>query len=271
MERSEREFGPGSVTAPPKSLARPLSSQAAREKNAEERIRSLLWRYQPEFVLAGSLEILFTRNSSTLVSLSQRKGHGTLRLHVLFSSAPAGVLEDVIRFCFTCKDQAQSKILRSRILDYVGENRNQAIATVTRPVCYAPEGSIYDLEEILWHVIREYVPERRLKRTRPSIGWSKRATTELMGKWIETPREEANIIVINRLLDDERVPSYYIEYIVYHELLHDLFSISRSHGRWVKHSPEFQTREKTYPLYARAREWETRKLHSLSTSENAAK
>ena len=258
------------MAASAKSLALPLGSQAAREEGAEERIRSLLWRYQPEFVLAGSLKVLFTRNSSTLVSLSQRKGYGTLRLHVLFSSAPAGVLEDVIRFCFTCQDQAQSKILRSRILDYVGENRSQAIATAAKPICCAPEGSVYDLEEVLWHVIREYVPERRLKRTRPNIGWSRRPTTELMGKWIETPRKEANIIVINRLLDDDRVPSYYIEYIVYHELLHDLFSISRSHGRWVKHSPEFQARERIYPPYARAREGETRELQSLTASENAA-
>ena len=263
------------MAAPPKSRALesfpPPGSQAAGEERAEERIRSLLWRYQPEFVLARSLEILFTRNSSTLVSLSQKKGAGILRLHVLFRSAPVGVLADVIRFCFACRDQAQSKIFRSRILDYVGENRNQAIATVSRPTYRAPEGSVYDLEKILRRVIRKHVPERRLKRTRPIIGWSRRTTTELMGKWIETPPDEANVILINRLLDDERVPSCYIEYIVYHELLHDLFSISRSHGRWVKHSAEFQAREKTHPLYAMAREWEAHELQSLTTSENAAR
>ena len=66
MERRERARG--AVALPSR-----LEPQADREANAEKKIRSLLWRYQPEFVLAGNLDIVFTRSSNTPVSLSQRQ------------------------------------------------------------------------------------------------------------------------------------------------------------------------------------------------------
>lgn len=273
MKRSEREHAVSILPPRRKNRAGGITSpgraQITREESAEAKIRSMLWRYQPEFVLAGNLEIIFTRNSNTPVSLSQRQGSGTLRLHILFSRAPASILEDVIRFCFASGNREESRSLKARILDYVGENRRQTIATMSGPGHFQAKGMIYDLDNVLRQVIRKYVPERRLKNSRPAIGWSKRPAARLMGKWIETPPEEPNVILINRLLDNERVPSYYLEYIVYHELLHDIFSIHRSHGRWVRHPAEFQAREKACPLYAGAREWEISELQALVTTENA--
>ena len=134
MERRERERGVA-------DLPSRLEPQADREANAEKKIRSLLWRHQPEFVLAGNLDIVFTRSSNTPVSLSQRQGSGTLRLHVLFTKAPDSVLEDVIRFCFARGNRIEAKNLKTRILDYVGENRHQTIATMSEPGPFSPKGN----------------------------------------------------------------------------------------------------------------------------------
>ena len=273
MRRSERESGLAVATAPgrARTIAPSRGERRTGEKRTEETVRALLWRYNSEIVFGGSLEIKFTRNSSTLVSLSQRRGIGILRLHQLFCKAPAELLGDVIRLCFSNTGRSHSRMIRSRILDYIGANRHLAIATMSTPRYCMPGGRVYDLEKILRRVIRKLVPERRLKSSRPAIGWSRQATTELMGKWIETPPTEPNVILINRLLDDERVPSCYIEFNVYHEILHDLFSISRSHGRWVQHSNEFLEREKAFPHYARVMEWETNELKSLTGCENVSR
>lgn len=240
------------------------------EKRTEEKVRALLWRYNSEIVFGGSLEIKFTRNSSSLISLIQRPGDGTLRLHELFCKAPTEILKDVICFFFGNENRTRSRVLRSRIEDYIGANRHLAVATRSTPGYCSPEGTVHDLERILSRVIRKYVPERRMKTSRPAIGWSRPAWTRLMGKWIETPPQRPNVILINRLLDDTRVPSYYLEFNVYHEILHDIFSISRARGRWVLHSAEFQKREKTFPLYARAMEWEANELQTLTSCEHAS-
>ena len=271
MRRSERETAltlePAPCSAPVTARAR--SSKRSEEKKTEEKVRALLWRYNSEIIFSGWLEIKFTRNSSSLVSLSQQPEGGTLRLHELFCKAPTELLKDVIRLCFSNIDRTHARMLRSRILDYIGANRHLAVATMSLPIYRGPQGNFYDLEKILKQVVRDHVPERRLKNSRPVIGWSRQATSKLMGKWIETPPREQNVILINRLLDDARVPSYYLEFNVYHEILHDLFSISRSRGRWVQHSAEFQKREKAFPLYAQAMEWEATELQNLVALENA--
>ena len=272
MRSSERETALAVKSAPgsAQATARSLPDKRKEEKRTEEKVRALLWRYNSEIIFGGSLEIKFTRNSSSLVSLSQHQGSGTLRLHELFCKAPTELLKDVIRLCFSNIDRAHARMLRSRIHDYIGANRHLAVATMSAPIYRRPQGSIYDLEEILKQVVREHVPERRLKNSRPAIGWSRQVTSKLMGKWIETPPMEKNVILINKLLDDARVPSYYLEFNVYHEILHDLFSISRAQGRWIQHSVEFQKREKSFPHYARALEWEATELQKLVTFEHAA-
>ena len=271
MRSSERETALAVKSAPGsgQATARSLPGKRKEEKRTEEKVRALMWRYNSEIIFGGYLEIKFTRNSSSLVSLSQHSIGGTLRLHELFCKAPTELLKDVIRLCFSNIDRTHARILRSRIHDYIGANRHLTVATMSAPDYRRPQGTIYDLEKILNQVVDEYIPERRLKNSRPAIGWSRQATSKLMGKWIETPPKEQNVILINRLLDDIRVPSYYLEFNVYHEILHDLFSISRARGRWVQHSADFQKREKAFPHYARAMEWETAELQNLVTCENA--
>ncbi len=268
MRRSERETALALEPGPRRAPTKP-SSKSSEEKKTEEKVRALLWRYNSEIIFSGWLEVLFTRNSSSLVSLSQKPEGGTLRLHQLFCKAPTELLKDVIRLCFSNIDRAHARMLRSRILDYIGANRHLALATMSAPIYRKAQGDIYDLEKVLKKVVGEHVPERRLKSSRPVIGWSRKATSKLMGKWIETPPGEQNIILINRLLDDPRVPSCYLEFNVYHEILHDLFSISRAGGRWIQHSAEFQKREKAFPFYTQALEWEATELQNLVALENA--
>ena len=269
MRRSERETALALEPAPRSAPMTARACKRSEEKKTEEKVRALLWRYNSEIIFSGWLDIKFTRNSSSLVSLSQQSEGGTLRLHELFCKAPTELLKDVIRLCFSNIDRDHARMLRSRVLDYIGANRHLAVATMSAPIYRRPQGSIYDLEKVLKQVVRDHVPERRLKNSRPVIGWSRQATSKLMRKWIETPPGEKNVILINRPLDDARVPSYYLEFNVYHEILHDLFSISRSRGRWVQHSAEFQKREKAFPCYAQAMEWEATELQNLVALENA--
>jgi hypothetical protein len=84
-----------------------------------------------------------------------------------------------------------------------------------------------------------------------------------MGKWIAMPEGSANVVVINRLLDSRRVPAYYLQYIVFHELLHEMIPIRRRGGRWVHHPVEFRRRERQFPAFERALSWERENIGKL--------
>ncbi len=74
-------------------------------------------------------------------------------------------------------------------------------------------------------------------------------------------QEEDRIIRINPRLDQEWVPRWFLEYILYHEMLHSVVpdEIGPS-GRRRFHTEKFYQREKEFPSYRRARRWEEENL-----------
>lgn len=76
-----------------------------------------------------------------------------------------------------------------------------------------------------------------------------------------TIQEEDRVIRINPWLDQPFVPRWFIEYIMYHEMLHAFVPDEiGSDGRRRVHTEEFYRREKEFPGYRRARRWEEENL-----------
>lgn len=72
-----------------------------------------------------------------------------------------------------------------------------------------------------------------------------------------TIQEEDRVIRINPWLDQRFVPPWFLEYILYHEMLHAVVpDETNSDGRRLVHTPEFNRREKEFRSYKRARKWE---------------
>ncbi len=65
-----------------------------------------------------------------------------------------------------------------------------------------------------------------------------------------------NLIKINPILDDLEVPDYFIEYIVYHEMLHAVCPPIKGIGRRRVHHKKFLEREKLFPSFEQAKAWE---------------
>ena len=67
------------------------------------------------------------------------------------------------------------------------------------------------------------------------------------------------MIRINPQLDAKKVPSYYMEFLVYHEMLHADIGIKNKNNRRIVHSGEFKKREKEFKQYEKAIEWEKKR------------
>jgi hypothetical protein len=76
-----------------------------------------------------------------------------------------------------------------------------------------------------------------------------------------TIQEEDRVIRINPRLDQEWVPLWFLQYVLYHEMLHSVVpdEIGPS-GRRRVHTEEFNRRERVFPGYRRARRWEEENL-----------
>jgi hypothetical protein len=72
-----------------------------------------------------------------------------------------------------------------------------------------------------------------------------------------TIQEEDRVIRINPWMDQSWVPRWFLEYIMYHEMLHSVVPDEVGPGgRRRVHTEEFNRREREFPGYRRARRWE---------------
>ncbi|VVB71050.1 Uncharacterised protein [uncultured archaeon] len=71
-----------------------------------------------------------------------------------------------------------------------------------------------------------------------------------------------NRIVISKSLDDERVPPYVVEFVLYHELLHSIIDVEFKAKRIV-HSKRFKEAEDKFKYKKESDEWINRNLSKL--------
>ena len=125
---------------------------------------------------------------------------------------------------------------------------------------FSQEGRYFDLQAIFDKLNARYFSATPLKDY--TITWGRRRRLPPREYFVfGTIQEEDRIIRIHPRLDADFVPSWFIEYVVYHEMLHSVVPDEPGdNGRRKVHTEEFGRRERQYYFYRRARQWEVDNL-----------
>ena len=76
-----------------------------------------------------------------------------------------------------------------------------------------------------------------------------------------TIQEEDRVIRVHPLLDRAFVPTWFLEYVIYHEMCHAVVKDEfDSAGRRIVHHEKFFTRERRFHWFRRAKAWEEENL-----------
>lgn len=115
-----------------------------------------------------------------------------------------------------------------------------------------PPGQCYNLQEIYNALNAQYF-ESKLNLNISWFGTGNIAKTRvLFGSY----HHRTKSIKINRFLDQANIPPYVVKFIVYHEMLHDIFPPKRKlNGRRSIHHQNFKEWEKQFPDYKIAKEF----------------
>ncbi|MBI4586124.1 MAG: hypothetical protein HY717_19105 [Planctomycetes bacterium] len=210
--------------------------------------------------LGMNARIIFTQNTSTMISKSERAGGLALRIHHMFRQAPAPLLRDLVDYFFDRESLRAHRAIRRRVMDFIALHREESLNPFPLHRLLPPEGKHHDLRSLQTRVREEHFPGLA---SSPAIAWTCRIHRTLMGKWIQNPEPHPNLILVNRLLDHPQVPCFYLEFIIFHEFLHEQMPTFRQCGRWIHHPPQFREREKNFPRYQEARVWEKTNLNKL--------
>ena len=110
---------------------------------------------------------------------------------------------------------------------------------------HSARGRFYDLDAVFEQLNTRFFHGLM---ARPQMSWSQTKTRRILGHY--DPAH--NAIIISRIFDHPAVPSYVLEYIVYHEMLHLKHPVRLRGSRRCVHSAEFQAEEKLFPHMAEA-------------------
>ena len=195
--------------------------------------------------------LVITDNATSMLSVMKRAEIITVRLHKMFLYAGTDVCLEVADFIKKGRSNGQN--IRSFI------RQNRYLLKQKSPVKLTPRvtGEHYCLQTIYDSLNSEYFEGL----VSAAITWGKsiskkRVRMRTMGSY----NAETSTIRINPLLDKKAVPAYFLEFVVYHEMLHAYLGIKTRNGRRSIHSGEFRQHEKKFRHYAKAMEWERQRF-----------
>lgn len=204
-----------------------------------------------EKATGNRISLIITNNSTSMLSLKAGKDSVNLRLHRMFLSAGNETLDELAAFI---KNRRKKTPLLRR---FIAGNMHTLKRKPPNKITVQPQGRVYDLTEMFSTINKEYFSGK----ISAAISWGARrprraAARTTLGSYSSLN----NTIRINPSLDTDRVPRYFVEFIVYHEMLHADIGIENGTKRRVIHSREFKRCEKLFSHYEQAIAWEKNRL-----------
>lgn len=183
-----------------------------------------------------------------------RSGRIYVRLSDIFHNAPASV-HRALAFILI------AKLLRRRVPDTFDRlYREYACAPEVlrasdlarrhrgRKMTSSAQGKFYNLDKLFDRINRSYFENEISK---PTLSWSQRRTRRILGHHDAVH----DTIIVSKTLDSGDVPQWFVEYILYHEMLHIKHPARLTAGRRIYHTKAFRHDEQRFSRYAEAQAW----------------
>ncbi|MBX3224520.1 MAG: hypothetical protein KF795_28660 [Labilithrix sp.] len=213
-----------------------------------------------------SVVLSITDNRHSIISHALKSGVLHARIHHMFLDAPPRVIDALVRYVAR-DDRAASQIVGQ----YIEANGARLARRRPRAIPLHAKGDHHDLLSLFNDLNQRYFDGA----CHALITWGRRTTRKnrkprqaiKLGSYSSLER----IIRIHPVLDRAWVPRYFVAYVVYHEMLHDMIPSARGNARQassniasakgqiarrVLHPPEFLERERQFRNFDRALDWE---------------
>jgi len=237
-----------------RSLGRVVRLPAGERSLEEIRLEQAVAAYLPP---GHGLRLALTDNRYNVVAVRRDPSTYFVRIHRIFVGAEPRLVRALARYVVH-NDRRASGVLGEFI-----ESHEHIITQAPRrprPVRLRTAGRVHDLQDIFDRLNRQYFQGTLQARITwgPAVFRAQQRSIK-MGSF----SVEDRIIRVHPALDCADVPVFFVEWIVFHEMLHGRHEIRRSGGRRCFHPPEFLAQEREFADYQRACTWEKENVDRL--------
>src|SRR5262249_32963163 len=191
------------------------------------------------------LRLTLTENRSVLLSVQRRDGTVLLRLHRMFLHAPPAVVSAVARGLRRSNRRADFQVRR-----FMNENLHRVRRVPRRLPPLLTGGRAPDLQHVSDRLKGRFLGGK----LRVPLTWGRGSGRARRGGLTFGSYDPVLALIrIHPVLDRHDVPAFFLESVVYHEMLHHhLGGIPDRAGRTVYHSRIFREAEARYPWHRQA-------------------
>ncbi|SCA64384.1 hypothetical protein AB751O23_BL_00080 [Chlamydiales bacterium SCGC AB-751-O23] len=204
-----------------------------------------------EQLVGKEILLKINQNKSTYLSVSYPKDSAIkASIHKVFLDAELSVIQALAKYLKGSRNKKNFSLIKAfvhRIDGLEGRTTSKAL-----PALHT-DGEAYDLKEILASVLKFYFNDQDLgleitwytpKRKR-RLTWSAKQSVTF-GEY----HAPLKLIKINSLIDNWEVPKIFVNFIVYHEILHNIYPPKvNERGHSQIHHKEFREAEKKFLFY----------------------
>lgn len=205
--------------------------------------------------LGQQIRLVVTDNRSTMLSAKPKGGRLEVRLHHMFLTADEDILEAVGNYLDGSQRAAAT------IDAFIEERRARYVAAGRPQSALRAEGLHHDLVAIVNELAeRHFGGDLNVK-----ITWGKRVQPKRRQRSLQlgTYLPDEGLIRIHPVLDQPWVPAFFVEAVVFHEMLHHDMPAVVHNGRRQYHTRAFKKRERSFEYHSAAQKWEKENLWRL--------
>jgi hypothetical protein len=203
---------------------------------------------------APEIEVRFYPYAGINHKIRLRSGRVYVRISDIFKNAPVDV-HRALAFILVARvlrrrtPEIHDRVYRAyayspqilRASDLARRQRGRKLVSSAR-------GRVYDLDKLFQRLNRRHFNQEMEK---PVLTWSQRRTRRILGH-----HDAAHdTIVVSKTLDDREYPEWFVEYVLYHEMLHIKHPARLIKGRRYYHTNAFRAEEQRFPYYEEAQRW----------------
>lgn len=202
-----------------------------------------------ELAAKKKVKLKINDNRSTILSVKWEPDCTKVSLHRLFLGAPSNIMEALA--CHICHENSDAP---PAVKAYIEDSlKTIDYSNTVDKGKLTTKGSVYDLQKMYKKINQEYFQNKMdLRITWYGTKDCKNRSRLTFGLYFQPLR----LIKINKIMDSEEFPEFFVEYVIFHEMLHHLCPAYYDLlGKHKVHTREFKEKEKNFKYFKEATDW----------------
>jgi len=177
--------------------------------------------------------------SGYLYRRQKTQGKTILQINEAYITAPFEIKKSILSAAFSRYQSKHTSVIKAYSNNSNFRHLNGQVSGDPIANLISCRGEKYNLSFLFDKLNNEYF---RGQLSQPRLVWSSRRSKRRLGYY----HPEINTIAVTKNLDDKKIPRLLVEYVLYHEMLHQHFGIKNHNGRRYAHTSAFRTAEKFF-------------------------